>query len=1754
MAKIALRAYNHEIESLIEARQIDEAIAHCRHILKTFPKHIQTYRLLGKAFLESQRYGDAADILQRVLSSIPDDFIAHVGMSVIREDEGNLEDAIYHMERAFEVQPANKAIQEELRRLYGRRDGFEPPKVRLSRGALARMYSKGELYPQALAELRAALAEHPERMDLKLLLARNYLRVGQRVEAVDVCNTLLRKLPYCLEANQIMAEVLAKSERAEDALAYRRRVASLDPYEAHVSPLLPNAGRVPDGTVTVERLSYQPGMPLVPGDYQPEWAASLGVHVPEEYPGLDEFPEWLGGEPPRPSGPALVEEDGKTPISFEPFSAEAETAAEPEGEIPDFMRQAGWQPGKDEPGTGEPGDELVFFDEEAEDFLAGSEGLTGTPQAELPDWVREMAPPEETPPSEWVIESAAPEVEAEELAELLGDVEAPAETPEWLEELADEAEVPSYLAQTALLGSTRAQAQAADEAETPEASETEQELPDWLKDLEPQAEGPAEGDAPAGMEEDEIPDWLVEADVEVEPAADEVSTWLAQDGETAEELEQAETPEISEITLGAEIVEVFESVEAQAEAELPEADAATDAELEAEPLPTEEFPAWLQEARSMQPAVESEIETPALEESPDEELPDWLKDAQAVEVPTEGEQKGAEVEPEELAEPAEEIPDWLKGMAAAGVVGAAAAADDWQAEDELPAVEETPVEELPDWLQEARAVEGDVEGELEIVEALPAEEILDWLREAQAAEESAAEVSAEETAVEEALDEAAEHFPEPSLETAAETPAQDWLAALETPVEEGDTRPRQSMRAASIEFETLGDQGEQGEEAELTPAEELPDWLVEMTPASETPSDEALAAQSLAEAALTQRELAEEELVEEELGDLFAEEAQEVESAPPWTTAEALEFEAPAVVEGVDETELAEMTLDVEGDAFAEEETRLASEMPDTGEDMDAAFAWLEGLAAKQGADEALFSAPEERPEAPPDWVTASVEEIAPVAEGATPEDVEEALPPEEIPDWLREVQAEEAGAEEELEAEAGEFETEALPAEEIPDWLQEAQAVEVTAEEELEAAADELETEALPAEEIPDWLQEVQAVEAGAEEELEAEAGEFETEALPAEEIPDWLQEAKTVETAAGEGLEEEVLEGSQLWPDEAETTEQSEAEKAIAAAEEWLEAGEIEMEALPAEEIPDWLQESQAEESVVSEAVEAGIAEASQLWPDEPETSEQSEPEMAIDAAQDWLATFETPVEEGDTKPGRTMLATNLEIEPPVEEAEPTPEKALPDWLRTIAHEPEAAPAEQPGVEAAQPEEELADLVEQPATEAEPASAWEMPEVPSQEAELLEEPEPDEAFAELFAEPVEETAPAPDWMAGEAEAQEIPEIEEQQAEETLADMDTGAAAPVAADALDAVAEDATVAEMPDFGDDMEAAFAWLEGLAAKQGADEALFTAPEERPEAPPEWVTDSVEEITPFAEAAATEEIEPLAEAANPEDLEQVLPAVMSDDASEDELRSESGLEELELGEAPFEGAVTAEAGLPDEPGLGAFELDETPAAAAEELDVTAAWQDVEDFVPFEDEVEKDVEAAPELPAWLQEVEQTRAEAGEAEDWTPPAEAQPREPLDLNRAGLVDLEHLPGIGFTMAQKILAQRDETGPFSSVMDLGQIPGITPDMLQEIEGLVTVTPPAPRITTPHLHVEGPEDLLAARQAFMNGDVSGALEQYGVLIRKRRFLPDILRDLQGAVEANPNEPEFWQALGDAYLRDDQVQPALEAYTRVEELLR
>jgi tetratricopeptide (TPR) repeat protein len=76
----------------------------------------------------------------------------------------------------------------------------------------------------------------------------------------------------------------------------------------------------------------------------------------------------------------------------------------------------------------------------------------------------------------------------------------------------------------------------------------------------------------------------------------------------------------------------------------------------------------------------------------------------------------------------------------------------------------------------------------------------------------------------------------------------------------------------------------------------------------------------------------------------------------------------------------------------------------------------------------------------------------------------------------------------------------------------------------------------------------------------------------------------------------------------------------------------------------------------------------------------------------------------------------------------------------------------------------------------------------------------------------------------------------------------------------------------------------------------------------------------------------------------------------------------------------------------------------------------------------------------------------------------------------------------------------------------------------------------------------------AREDLSQGDISGALNTYGKLIRKTRLLDEVIYDLREALYRYPVDVGIWQSLGDAYMRANRLQDALDAYTKAEELLR
>jgi competence protein ComEA len=62
-----------------------------------------------------------------------------------------------------------------------------------------------------------------------------------------------------------------------------------------------------------------------------------------------------------------------------------------------------------------------------------------------------------------------------------------------------------------------------------------------------------------------------------------------------------------------------------------------------------------------------------------------------------------------------------------------------------------------------------------------------------------------------------------------------------------------------------------------------------------------------------------------------------------------------------------------------------------------------------------------------------------------------------------------------------------------------------------------------------------------------------------------------------------------------------------------------------------------------------------------------------------------------------------------------------------------------------------------------------------------------------------------------------------------------------------------------------------------------------------------------------------------------------------------------------------------------------------------------------------------------------------------------------IDINRADIWLLEALPGIGETLAQRIIDYRLENGPYRSISEITRVTGIGDNIYKQIKDLITVS-------------------------------------------------------------------------------------------------
>jgi hypothetical protein len=93
-----------------------------------------------------------------------------------------------------------------------------------------------------------------------------------------------------------------------------------------------------------------------------------------------------------------------------------------------------------------------------------------------------------------------------------------------------------------------------------------------------------------------------------------------------------------------------------------------------------------------------------------------------------------------------------------------------------------------------------------------------------------------------------------------------------------------------------------------------------------------------------------------------------------------------------------------------------------------------------------------------------------------------------------------------------------------------------------------------------------------------------------------------------------------------------------------------------------------------------------------------------------------------------------------------------------------------------------------------------------------------------------------------------------------------------------------------------------------------------------------------------------------------------------------------------------------------------------------------------------------------------------------------------------------------------------------------------------------VRPPL-RAPKPKAAAPGLEDkLVEARHALAMGDYRRAASGYATVIKRKYQLDEVTSELELALSRNPKAAPLWQALGDAYMKDDRLPDAISAYER------
>lgn len=225
----------------LRRKQVDQAIADLRTVLRDHPDRVTALRMLGLAYAQSDQFALAQEAYERAIELAPGEPQAYLQLAGVRVRTGDKEGAMTVLDRLLTVDPDSKAAQETLARIQLSGQDWDALAKTAEKITAANPESplghyleglalqrRGE-HREAVTHFEKALQIKPDVVEPLVGLARSYLALNEPEEAKRHVLDVLEDNPDNLVATNLLGDIYLASGDMDQAVTIFEGAASAQP-------------------------------------------------------------------------------------------------------------------------------------------------------------------------------------------------------------------------------------------------------------------------------------------------------------------------------------------------------------------------------------------------------------------------------------------------------------------------------------------------------------------------------------------------------------------------------------------------------------------------------------------------------------------------------------------------------------------------------------------------------------------------------------------------------------------------------------------------------------------------------------------------------------------------------------------------------------------------------------------------------------------------------------------------------------------------------------------------------------------------------------------------------------------------------------------------------------------------------------------------------------------------------------------------------------------------------------------------------------------------------------------------------------------------------------------------------------------------------------------------------------------------------------------------------------------------------------